>query len=132
MPYLLDADWAIRALTGHPQTTATLEGLISTEGVAISWVTVGELYEGPFGSADPKRELASIRRFIRSFRILNLNDPIIERFAELRATLRRRGELIPDFDLLLGATALHYDLTVFTSNLRHLGRIPGIRLYRPG
>ena len=43
MPYLLDADWAIQALAGHPQTTTTLERLIATEGVAISWVTVGEL-----------------------------------------------------------------------------------------
>jgi predicted nucleic acid-binding protein len=42
----------------------------------------------------------------------------MERFAAIRAHLRRRGELIPDFDLLLAATALHYDLTVLTANLR--------------
>ncbi|MER3559173.1 MAG: hypothetical protein C4336_06790 [Armatimonadota bacterium] len=54
------------------------------------------------------------------------------RFAEIRAHLRRRGELIPDFDLLIGATALVHDLTVLTFNLRHFQRIPELKLYQPG
>lgn len=55
----------------------------------------------------------------------------MERFAGLRFYLRRRGEVIPDFDILLGATALHYGLTVLTNNVRHLQRIPSLKLYRP-
>ncbi len=55
----------------------------------------------------------------------------MERFAETRAFLRRRGELISDFDILLGATALHHDLTVLTFNVRHLQRIPDLKLYQP-
>jgi tRNA(fMet)-specific endonuclease VapC len=65
------------------------------------------------------------------FRVLALSDPIVERFAETRAFLRRRGELISDFDILLGATALHHDLTVLTFNVRHLQRIPDLKLYQP-
>ncbi len=94
-------------------------------------MTVGELYEGAFGSPDPEAELSIIRRFLQSFSILDLNDPIMERFATLRALLRRRGELIPDLDLLVGATAVHYDLTLLTSNVRHFRRIPDLRLYSP-
>jgi tRNA(fMet)-specific endonuclease VapC len=63
--------------------------------------------------------------------LLTLDDPIMESFAELRAFLRRRGLLIPDFDLLIGATALHYDLTLLTFNCRHFERMPGVRLYQP-
>ena len=55
----------------------------------------------------------------------------MERFAEIRALLRRRGEIISDFDIIIGATALHYDLTVLTFNLRHLQRIPELRVYQP-
>ncbi len=131
MPYLLDADWVINALAGQPQAVESLRQL-APEGIAISLITVGEVYEGAFNSPDPQRHLDSFRTFLRPFPKLNLNDAIMRRFAEIRSLLRRRGELIPDFDLILGATALFYDLTVLTSNVRHLGRIPGLKLYRPG
>ena len=55
----------------------------------------------------------------------------MEKFAEIRALLRRKGELISDFDMLLGATALHHDLTVLTYNTRHFKRIPDLKLYPP-
>jgi predicted nucleic acid-binding protein len=32
---------------------------------------------------------------------------------------------------MVGATALHYDLTVLTYNVRHLERIPNLRIYSP-
>ncbi len=54
----------------------------------------------------------------------------MERFAEIRSLLRRQGEIISDFDILLGATALHYNLTVLTFNVRHLQRIPDLSLYQ--
>ncbi len=62
--------------------------------------------------------------------MLDLNEPIMERFAEIRAYLRRRGELISDFDILIGATAVFYDLTVLTYNIRHFKRIPDLKLYQ--
>jgi hypothetical protein len=57
--------------------------------------------------------------------------PIMERFAEARSFLRKHGQLISDFDLLVGATALHHDLTVLTFNLRDFQRIPDLKLYQP-
>jgi tRNA(fMet)-specific endonuclease VapC len=55
----------------------------------------------------------------------------MERFAGIRADLRRRGQIISDFDILLAATALHYDLTVLSRNIRHFNRIPDLKLYQP-
>ena len=55
----------------------------------------------------------------------------MERYAETRALMRRRGDLIPDVDLLIGATALDHNLTVLTYNVRHLQRVPGLRVYQP-
>jgi predicted nucleic acid-binding protein len=53
----------------------------------------------------------------------------MERFAFIRADLRRRGQLIPDLELLIAATALHHDLTLLTRNVRHFDRIPELRRY---
>ena len=129
MAYLLDTDWAIDALGGKHHAAETLAGLLS-EGVAISWITIGEIYEGAFGYPDPSPHLAGFREFVRQLRVLNLNDPIMVRFAEIRSSLRRQGQIVSDFDILLGATALHHELTVLTRNTRHFSRIPNLKLYQ--
>jgi predicted nucleic acid-binding protein len=129
MPYLLDADWAINALAKKRQAHSILIRLASS-GIAISWITVGELYEGAFESPNPEARLAALRGFLQPLRVLGINGPTMERFAEIRSFLRRQGQLIPDFDIILAATALQYDLTVLTFNTRHIGRVPEVRLYR--
>jgi tRNA(fMet)-specific endonuclease VapC len=54
-------------------------------------------------------------------------DWLIDAFL-VRAELSRRGQLAPDLDLLIAATAMHYDLTLLTRNVRHFARIPGLGL----
>jgi predicted nucleic acid-binding protein len=130
MPCLLDADWVIQALANRPHAVLTINRL-AAQRIAISIVTVAEIYEGAFGSANPEARLISYRGFLSRFRVLPLIDSIVERFAEIRAFLRHRGIHIPDFDIMVGATALHYDLTVLTYNVRHLERIPNLRIYGP-
>lgn len=130
MNYLLDADWIIHLLAGRKDLAARIEHL-PPEDIAISLVTVAEVYEDAFTYANPEAHLDTFRQFVSHFQLLNLNLPIMERFAEIRSYLRRRGEIISDFDILLGATALHYDLTVLTDNKRHFKRIPDLKLYQP-
>ena len=55
----------------------------------------------------------------------------MEIFARIRAALRRRGQMISDFDILIASTALQYELTLLTRNTRHFARIPNLRLYLP-
>lgn len=49
-------------------------------------------------------------------------------FARERSRLRRAGTPIGDFDLLIGATALRYNLTLLSNNRRHFQRISGLNL----
>jgi predicted nucleic acid-binding protein len=130
MAYLIDTDWAIDALGGRERAARTLERL-GTQRPYVSLISVAEMYDVAFNSPNPEAHLARSRRFLSAFRILGLNDQIAERFAETRAFLRRRGMLIPDLDLLIAATALHYDLTPLTFNMRHFERVPDLRVYRP-
>ncbi len=94
-------------------------------------MSIGEIYEGAFSYADPQAHLKIFRQFLSSFTLLNLNEPIMQRFAEIRSFLRRRGEIISDFDILIGATALHHGLTLLTYNTRHFKRIPDLQFYPP-
>ncbi len=129
MSYLLDTDWIIQALTGNSIAASIIQRL-GPRHLSVSWIAVAEVYEGAFTSVNPQAHLMDVRHFLGPFRILNLNDAIVERFAETRAFLRRRGEMISDFDVMIAATALHYDLTVLTYNLRHFQRIPDLKLYQ--
>lgn len=97
----------------------------------MSWVTGAEIYEGAFGMADPQAHLERFREFLQPFALLDINDDIAERFAQIRFDLRRRGQIISDFDIVLAATALHHHLTVLTFNRRHFERIPEVRIYQP-
>ena len=130
MAYLLDTNWLIQLLAGHKET-ATFHRHLHPEQIAVSYITVGEIYDVAFAYANPSAHLSSFRQFLAPFTLLTLNDSIMEKFAEVRSLLRRRGELISDFDILIGATALHHDLTLLTYNTRHFKRIPHLKLYPP-
>lgn len=54
--------------------------------------------------------------------------PSIVLFAKEKARLKRVGQPIDNFDLLIGATAIHHDLTLVTNNTKHFQRLEGIRL----
>ena len=131
MRYLADADYLVDALIGIPQATLTLERL-SDQGVGVSVLSYGEIFEGAFGDPDPAERLARFRAFLARFPVVPLSDPIMEIFARTRRARRDQGQLIPDFDLAIAATALHHDLELVTRNLRHFDRVPGLTIYQPG
>lgn len=81
MLYLLDTDWAINSLTGKRQAPTIIKQL-SPHGVAISWVSIGELYEIAFNSPNPSAHLKSLNEFLLPLTILNLNREIMKKFAE--------------------------------------------------
>lgn len=127
MSNLLDTDWAISYLNHVPRTVRRVEEL-RPEGISVSIVTVAELYEGVLNSPDPERRERALQDFLRPFPIIDLNVPICRIFGVERARLRAAGTRIQDMDLLIGATALHHDLTLLSNNRRHFERLSGLRI----
>lgn len=130
MRYLLDADWIIQVLAGRHEAVRAHKQ-INPQEIALSYITIGEIYEVAFNSTNPQAHLQTFRQFISPFTLLDFQEPLMERFAEIRSLLRLRGQLIADFDLLIAATALHYDLTLLTYNGRHFKHIPELKYYQP-
>jgi tRNA(fMet)-specific endonuclease VapC len=91
----------------------------------------GELYEGAYTSPDPTHRLRAFHQFLDGFVIFGLSDAVMHTFAKTRGRLRQDGKLIADMDLLIAATAVTYDLTLLTRNLRHFERIPDLKIYQP-
>lgn len=126
--YLVDSDVVADALKGRPQAVQQLSTL-APDGLAISLITYGEIYEGILYSQNPAASERVFRRFLRDVTVVPLIRPIMRRFALLRGQLRAAGNIISDFDLLIAASAIHHDLTLVTRNKKHFQRVPGLSLY---
>jgi len=128
MRYLVDSDWIVDCLHGEESAIQTISQL-APEGVAVSIVSVAEIYEGAFVFPDPDRHLNAFRTFLKAFTVLSIDDEIAERFARIRAQLRREGRVPTDFDLLIAATSLRHNLTLVTRNVRHFRTVPDLQLF---
>ena len=127
MPYLIDSDWAMSHLNGIERISRQLAAL-QPEGLSISIVTLGELYEGVYGSRDPAASESSLELFLREVAIIPLDPEICRIFARERYRLRRTGNRIDNMDLFIGATALRHGLTLLTNNRRHFRRLAGLEM----
>jgi predicted nucleic acid-binding protein len=128
MNYLIDTDWIIDHLNQVESVTARLHEL-APEGLALSVVSLGELYEGVYYSRDPEASERSLQRFLnRELTILGIDEETCKRFGRERGRLRMIGQRIGDMDLMIAATALQYDCTLLTNNRRHFERVEGLRI----
>ena len=123
--YLLDTDWAISHLHHYDPVVRRLAEL-APEGIAISIVTIAELYDGVINGANPEQDDATLRVFLSGFELIDLDIETCRIFAREKGRLRAAGMPIADFDLLIGATALRHGLTLLSNNRRHFGRLPGL------
>lgn len=66
--------------------------------------------------------------------IVDFGEEVAARWAELFATLSRRGRMIPSNDLSVAATALYLDFGVLVgpADEDHFRRVPALRVERLG
>ena len=125
--FLVDTDWVIEYLRGTPAMVTRLTEL-QPQGLALSIISLAELYEGVFYSRDPEGDGRDLADFLRGVTVLGIDADIAQRFGRERGRLRKAGMLIADFDLLIGVTAVHHTLTLLTNNRSHFERIEGLRM----
>ena len=66
--------------------------------------------------------------FLSGVDVLGLDQEICKRFGQLRGSMRKRGQTIGDFDLLIAATALRHNLKLLTNNRKHFEGIAGLEI----
>jgi tRNA(fMet)-specific endonuclease VapC len=125
--YLLDTDTLIYALKGVPEVRKNLEAHRS-DRLAVSVVTLMELYYGAHKSQRREANLAKVRAIEEAFEVVPLGSECVATFGLLKAQLERQGTPLDDFDLMLAAVSLAHNLTLVSNNLRHFRRIEGLAL----
>ena len=99
--YLVDTDWVINYLDGHAQVIARLDGL-KEQGLAVSVVSLAELYEGIYYSTDPEGNEQDLTDFLRGVAIVGIDVDTCKLFGRTRGRLRAGGNIVGEFDLLIG------------------------------
>lgn len=128
--YLIGTDWIVFYLRGREPYVSTLKRL-QEEGLAVSGISVAELYEGVFRGQNPQTREEGLARFLAGVVVVDVNKDVAKIFGQLRAELRQQGLTVADLGLLIGSTAVRYGLLLLTDNRRHYEKIPGLRLAGP-
>ena len=122
----MDTNICIFYLKGLFQLSDKIEQ-IGLSNCFISEITLAELKFGVENSNRIEQNSLVVDEFHNKIQIV----PIIgalDLYAKEKVRLRRAGNPLDDFDLLIGTTAIFNDMVMVTNNTNHFKRLQGIDL----
>jgi len=127
LKYRIDTDWIIDHLNGVETITIKLEKLASS-GICTSIISVAELYEGVYGSKDYNASLEILETFLEGITVLSIDHEVCKIFGRERNKLRKQGNIIGDFDILIASICLKHNLILLTNNKKHFEKINALTI----
>ena len=127
MAYLIDTDTIIFALRGDH---GVLEKFVANKNIpiSISMITYAELIFGAKRSQNEQKNMIKVNHIRDIYTIEELNEGVMEVFADIKAKMFDKGIRIEDMDLLIAATAIYNELTLVTNNIKHFENIPNLKI----
>ncbi len=123
-PVICDTNIFVHYFIGHQATNSSLEK-IGRSNVLIPSTVVMELIRG----CGDKQAQTIMESRLKGYTLLHFNEQVSVKAVELLKSYRLSHDIkIPD--ALIAASALEFDLEIFTYNLKDFKYIPGIRLYQ--
>jgi len=125
--FLLDTDTIIYNLKGNEAIKRNLQDHLE-DPMKICVITLMELYFGAYKSKKITGNLSKVRTIENAFEIISADRECAEIFGMLKASLKKSGALLDDFDLIIASLAMTNNLTLVTNNTKHFSRIDGLKL----
>jgi tRNA(fMet)-specific endonuclease VapC len=122
--YLLDTNICIYFLKGQYNLHKKI-AQVGEENCFISEITVAEMKYGIQNSKHIEIIKPVVEAFILKFIVVPIYNSL-DVYAKEKARLKKQGELIDDFDILIGATAINDNMIMVTNNVSHLSRLEKI------
>ena len=123
--YVLDTNICIYWLKGKGEIRRKVEQA-GADNLKITIVTLAELKYGAYKSKEVSENLKSIDNFLKKIRVLPLDEESTDRFGKIKEDLRRSGQIIEDFDILIASITLKHGGILVTNNIEHFKRIGGL------
>jgi tRNA(fMet)-specific endonuclease VapC len=124
--YLLDTNICIYYIKGKFGLKEKF-GSVKKENLFISEITLAELKFGVQNSESPKKNQATLEDFLTGVQIIPIFNSL-DLYAEEKARLRKTGQTIDDFDLLIGVSSVANKMVLVTNNESHFERIKNIEI----
>jgi tRNA(fMet)-specific endonuclease VapC len=121
--YLLDTSLLAAYLHNRAKAIRLMTPWVKHDEVATSILVYGEVIEYLKGLPNFADKYAKLHRILDEIPPYPLTYPILERYADIRRTLRPQHNDIGDIDTLIAATALEEHLTLVTID-RDFERVP--------
>jgi len=126
MSFLIDTNICIYFLKGMFDLVEKFDE-IGIDNLYISEITIAELKFGAAKSEHPIKNKIVIDELISKFNQIPIYKSL-DIFAEEKARLQKNGNIVDDFDLLIGASAVANNMILVTNNEKHFKRLKGIQL----
>lgn len=128
MKYLLDTNICIYIIKKKPESIIKIFSKIKLGDVAISAITIAELYFGLAKSSKPNENTIALQEFLQPLVTLDFNSDDAVVYGRIRAELEANGQMIGAMDLLIAAIALSRELILVTNNEKEFSRINDLKL----
>ena len=123
---LIDTDICIELLRGNKKVIDKRKE--ENDTIAVSFMTVSELYYGAYKSNKPSHNTSLVEEFILTVNVIQSSLRISKRFGDLKSKLQREGILIEDADIFVAATCLETCEKLITGNIKHYNRIDELKI----
>jgi len=124
--YLLDTNACIEVIRGRSPRVLSRLKQCAPGTVALSSITLGELYYGVARSSDPTRNLLALTQFCAPLDLLPFDDRAAAAYGAVRQELERIGFPAGPLDTLIAAHALSAGTVLVTDNVREFRRVKGL------
>ena len=128
MKVMLDTNTCIYLIKRKPSRILHKFAELSVGDVAVSSITVAELWYGVQKSQHAEQNQRALEQFLIPLSIVDSDHRAAAAYGAVRATLERQGTPIGSLDTLIAAHALSLDLTLVTNNEREFARVPDLEI----
>jgi tRNA(fMet)-specific endonuclease VapC len=125
--YCLDTDILIEYFRGNNALKKRIETLKEEDSVGFTWLTIYEFFKGIFISGKLQEE-TFLKGLATTCTFLETSYEAARIGGEIYATLKKRGELINDADILIAGTVKAHHAVLVTNNAAHFSRIEGLQV----
>jgi predicted nucleic acid-binding protein len=127
----VDTDILIDHLRNHKEAVEEVERL-ETAGFRLSTTVINsfELYYGANKTKKRENNVRSVDKLLERLIILQMTKDASKLAGEIIADLEKEGKIIEFRDALIAGIVVTDNVTFFTRNIEHFGRIKGIKLHK--
>ncbi|MDD3466236.1 MAG: type II toxin-antitoxin system VapC family toxin [Campylobacterales bacterium] len=125
---ILDTNICIYIQKNRPEHVREKFKQFSVGDLALSSITVSELYHGAYKSEYVEKNLLALEHFLRPFDIVDYDLKASVEYGKIRASLEKTGNVIGGLDMMIAAHARSLNATLVTNNTREFIRVKDLKV----